>query len=353
MPQRGTIASTLTGSGTLGLNVQFVRGELTGNWSGFTGQINVGTVTGQSSGDFRLNTTTGFGTAAVNLAAGVSMYPVINYANSPQTFTVGELSGVAGSVLSGQGQVNSGRIALYSVGGRNTSATFAGSIRDGLVSSSVQPTAITKVGTGAWTLTGTSTYTGATTVSTGSLLVDGLISNSAVTVGSAGLLGGNGTLAGAVAVSGTLSPGSSIGLITLGTLTLNAPATTLIEVASAGTRGVDYDAIDVTGLSGLTYGGTLAFAFGGSELPQGSLLTIFGLTGTPSSSLAAVTSTGFYSGTWANLGGGEWQITSGSSVATFSQATGVLAVVPEPSTTAVALLASVGLVAMMHRRRRG
>jgi hypothetical protein len=40
-------------------------------------------------------------------------------------------------------------------------------------------------------------------------------------------------------------------------------------------------------------------------------------------------------------------------VATFSQATGVLAVVPEPSTTAVALLASVGLVAMMHRRRRG
>ena len=351
MPQRGTIASPLTGSGTLGVNVQFVRGELSGNWSGFTGRINVGTVAGQASGDFRLNTTTGFGTAAVNLAAGVSMYPVINYASSPQTFTVGELSGDAGSVLSGQGGVNSGRIALYSVGGRNTNATFAGSIRDGLVSSAVQPTAITKVGTGAWTLTGTSTYTGATTVSTGSLLVDGLITTSAVTVGTAGLLGGNGTVAGAVTVSGTLSPGSSPGLLTLGSLTLNPSATTLIEVVSAGTRGVDFDAVDITGLSGLTYGGTLVFAFGGAELPQNSALTIFGFTGTPSSTLASVTSTGFYSGVWTNLGGGTWEITSGSSVATFTEATGVLSVVPEPTTTLLAALASGGIGLLLLKRR--
>lgn len=352
MPPRGAIASNLTGSGTLGVNVQYVRGELSGNWSGFTGQVNVGVVTGQASGDFRLNTTTGFGTAAVNLAAGVSMYPVINYTNNPQTFTIGELTGAAGSVLSGQGSANSGRTALYSIGGRNTNATFAGSIRDGVVSSAVQPTAITKVGTGAWTLSGTSTYTGATTVSTGSLLVDGLISNSAVTVGSAGLLGGNGTLAGAVAVSGTLSPGSSIGLITLGTLTLNAPATTLIEVTSAGTRGVDFDAIDVTNVSGLTYGGTLAFAFGGSALPESSSLAIFGFTGTPSSTLAGVSSTGFYSGAWTNLGAGVWQITSGTSTATFTESTGVLSAVPEPSTTAVGILASAGIVALLRRRRR-
>jgi fibronectin-binding autotransporter adhesin len=171
MPPRGTMASTLTGSGTLGFNVQFIRGELTGNWSGFTGQLNVGTVPGQTTGDFRLNTTTGFGTAAVNLGAGVTMYPVINYANSPQTFTIGELSGDAASVVTGQGGVNSGRIALYSVGGRNTSATFAGTIRDGLVSAAVQPAAITKVGTGVWTLTGTNTFTGTTSVNGGTLYV--------------------------------------------------------------------------------------------------------------------------------------------------------------------------------------
>lgn len=111
MPQRGTIASTLTGSGTLGLNVQFIRGELTGNWSGFTGQINVGTTGTQTTGDFRLNTTTGFGTAAVNLGPGVTMFPVINYASSPTTFTIGELSGDATAVVTGQGSHNSGRIA--------------------------------------------------------------------------------------------------------------------------------------------------------------------------------------------------------------------------------------------------
>jgi cellulose biosynthesis protein BcsQ len=38
--------------------------------------------------DPQCNATTGFGTAAVNLGPGVTMYPVINYANSPQTFTL-------------------------------------------------------------------------------------------------------------------------------------------------------------------------------------------------------------------------------------------------------------------------
>jgi autotransporter-associated beta strand protein len=350
MPQRGTLASTLTGSGTLGVNVQFTRGELSGNWSGFTGQINVGTVAGQPTGDFRLNTTSGFGTAAVNLAAGVSMYPVFNYTNNPQTFTIGELSGAAGSVLSGQGGVNSGRVALYSVGGRNTNATFAGSIRDGIVSSAVQPTAITKVGTGAWTLTGTSTYTGATTVSAGSLLIDGLLGNTAVSVGTSGLLGGSGSLAGAVAVSGTLSPGNSLGLITLGSLTLNASATTLIEVVSAGTRGVDYDAIDITGLSGLTYGGNLNVAFGSSALADNTVLNVFGFTGTPSSSFAGVSSTGYYSGPWTSLGAGMWQVVTGIQTATFSESAGTITIVPEP-TSCVGLAASLGLGALVLRRR--
>ena len=351
MPQRGTLASSLTGSGTLGLNVQFIRGELSGNWSAFTGQINVGIVSGQTTGDLRLNTTTGFGTAAVNLGAGVSMYPVINYANSPQTFTVGELSGAAGSVLSGQGGVNSGRVALYSVGGRNTSATFAGSIRDGSVSSAVQPTAITKVGTGAWTLTGTSTYTGATTVSAGSLLVDGLLGNTTVTVGSAGLLGGKGTLAGAVTVSGTLAPGNTLGLITLGSLTLNPSSTTLIDVVGAGTRGVDYDAIDITSPSGLTYGGTMALAFGGSALPDNTILNVFGFTGTPSSSFAGISSSGYYAGTWSNLGAGVWQLAAGPQTATFTESTGVLSIVPEP-TSCIALVSGLGLGGLVLRRRR-
>jgi autotransporter-associated beta strand protein len=302
------------------------------------------------SGDFRLNSTNGFGTAAVNLGAGVNMYVSTNFATNPTTFTIGELSGDATSSLAGQNATNSARTAIYSVGGRNTNATFAGTIRDGNVSSVVQPTAITKVGTGTWTLTGTSTYTGATTVSAGSLLIDGLLGNSAVTVGSSGLLAGSGSLAGAVAVSGTLTPGHNVGLITLGSLTLNASSTTLIEVTSAGTRGVDYDAIDVTGLSGLTYGGNLNVAFSGSALADNTVLSVFGFTGTPSSSFAGVSSTGYYSGPWTSLGAGMWQVVTGIQTATFSESAGTITIVPEP-TSCVALAASLGLGALVLRRR--
>ena len=187
-------------------------------------------------------------------------------------------------------------------------------------------------------------------MSAGSLLIDGLLGNTAVSVGTSGLLGGSGSLAGAVAVSGTLSPGNSLGLITLGSLTLNASATTLIEVVSAGTRGVDYDAIDITGLSGLTYGGNLNVAFGSSALADNTVLNVFGFTGTPSSSFAGVSSTGYYSGPWTSLGAGMWQVVTGIQTATFSESAGTITIVPEP-TSCVGLAASLGLGALVLRRR--
>ena len=40
-PARYTMSSALGGSGTLNLEVNYVRGALSGDWSGFTGLINV------------------------------------------------------------------------------------------------------------------------------------------------------------------------------------------------------------------------------------------------------------------------------------------------------------------------
>jgi autotransporter-associated beta strand protein len=344
MPPRATVSGSLTGSGTFTVNVAATRDDFQGNWGAFAGVLNLA-----GPGDFRIANfqNSVFTNSKLTIGGGVNVYQAFNPPSGAGTETVQAIGELSGSGSLGGNPV-AGRFVNWTVGGLSTSSTFAGAIADTTGQGAAK---LTKVGTGVLTLTGTSTHTGATTVSTGSLLVDGLISASAVTVGSAGLLGGNGTLAGAVTVSGTLSPGRSPGLITLGSLTLNPSATTLIEVVSAGTRGVDYDAIDVTGPSGLTYGGTMAFAFGGAALPENTALTIFGFTGTPSSTLAAVSSTGFYSGSWTNLGVGTWQITSGTSVATFTEATGVLSVVPEPSTTAVALLATSGLVVLMLRRR--
>lgn len=120
---------------------------------------------------------------------------------------------------------------------------------------------LAKQGVGTLTLTDTNTYSGATTISGGILAVNGSLTNSAVTVNSGGTLGGSGTIGGAVTVNsgGTLAPGNSPGLLTVGSLTLDAGSTTVMEIDGT-TRGTQYDAIDVTGTA--TLGGTLNLVFG-------------------------------------------------------------------------------------------
>jgi len=76
-------------------------------------------------------------------------------------------------------------------------------------------------------------FSGVTTVNTGSLLVNNTTGPGNVTVNSGGTLGGTGTIGGAVTVNagGTLSPGASLGTLTLsGNLTLNAGSTNIFVV---------------------------------------------------------------------------------------------------------------------------
>lgn len=91
------------------------------------------------------------------------------------------------------------------------SGQFAGAI--GNVSGVI---AITKSGTGAWTLSGADTYTGVTSVTAGTLIVSGSLSGTSQLTDAAGAtVGGNGLISGVLSVSGTLSPGT--GLSTAGT----------------------------------------------------------------------------------------------------------------------------------------
>ena len=140
---RCNLHGTLSGSGTLNYYSPYVRMELDGNWSAFSGRINA------SGEDFRLNNTYGLANAALNLnlVAGYSAYCLNG------SMTVGEISGSANSGLSG---------TAWTVGGRNTDAAFAGIISGN---------SINKVGTGTWTLSGNNTYTGATTISAGALQI--------------------------------------------------------------------------------------------------------------------------------------------------------------------------------------
>ena len=111
-----------------------------------------------------------------------------------------------------------------------------------------------KIGSSAWTLTGTSTYAGPVNVNGGTLSVNGDLSSAVggVTVNTGATLGGTGTLPTTVIASGgTLAPGNSIGTINVqGNLMLNAGSTYRVE-ADAATA----DKTIVSGTASL--GGTL------------------------------------------------------------------------------------------------
>jgi autotransporter-associated beta strand protein len=145
-------------------------------------------------------------------------------------------------------------------------------------------------GGGTLTLSGNNTYTGGTTVSAGTLLVNGSLANSAVTVGNGGTLGGSGTLGALVTVQsgGVLSPGHNHGSLAAAVLDLQA-----------GSRSY----------SGVTF----------QHNANGNWYT-------PDSSA------------------GQYLV--------FNPASGQLAIVPEPSTLVMTLMAAGSAVWMAQRRKR-
>jgi uncharacterized protein with beta-barrel porin domain len=90
-----------------------------------------------------------------------------------------------------------------------------------------------KIDSSTWTLTGTSTFTGPVNVNGGTLSVNGDISSAAsLTVNAGGILGGNGVVGNTTINGGTLSPGNSIGLLTVnGNLAFTAASTYMVEVS--------------------------------------------------------------------------------------------------------------------------
>src|SRR5690606_6805832 len=81
----------------------------------------------------------------------------------------------------------------------------------------------------------------------GTLMVEGSLASGA-TILSGAALGGSGTIAGSVTIedNGTLSPGSSPGILTVGELVLNPAARLALELGDpGGTPGVDSDRVRV------------------------------------------------------------------------------------------------------------
>lgn len=217
---------------------------------------------------------------------------------------------------------------------------------------------VTKTDAGRWILSGTNTYTGTTTVNAGTMLINGnqIGATGAINVtGATSILGGNGTIGGAVSIgaNSTLAPGnSSPGLLAMNsTLTFSSVDSKLNFEIATGTRGTNYDAVNVAGL--LTYNGDLTLTIG-SAIANGTYDLFGGAGGGNPSSIAGSFDTiafsgGAYSGNFTNSLG-TWSATSGGQSFTFTQSTGDLIVVPEPATWALLAVSLTGM--MIFRRRR-
>jgi autotransporter-associated beta strand protein len=188
---RHDIYGTLTGAGTLNLNIPWIRTAFYGDWSTFTGTINIATdgnaESGDSAhslnGDFRIGpdySWPGLPAATVNLGARVWFYWTGNLNQGAGTvIEIGELSGTSLSGLMG-GPIG-GRNFTYRIGGKTltgSEVTFAGTITE---QNSGTASTYVKTGAGTWTLSGTGNWNGGTTVEQGTLKITGSVTCGAAT----------------------------------------------------------------------------------------------------------------------------------------------------------------------------
>jgi len=143
--------------------------------------------------------------------------------------TIGSLAGAAGST------VDLGNVTL-TTGGNNTSTAFAGSFTGGT------GPALVKLGSGVFTLSGTSTVTAPVTVTAGTLAINGAGANAgfgSISLGAAGTLDitGNASVANTLQLTNGATLRSSVGNGTLAAGTLVLPdGITLNLAGAAGSR---------------------------------------------------------------------------------------------------------------------
>jgi len=232
---------------------------------------------------------------------------------------------VSGLITQGIGNhiiTNTGVLATFTVS-NNATRTFAGRIGG--------PLNLVKAGTALLNLTGTNTHTGATLINAGTLSVNGISLNSPITV-AGGVLGGTGIVANVtIANGGRLSPGNSVGTLTVSNLTLDPGAMLTFELGATNNS----DLVVALGTLTLNNQDFSSFTFTTNAGFGIGLYTLIAAV-TTSGAFTEVTSTNFfgYSATLA-LGG-----TDGNDL--------TLTVVPEPG---AGLLVGAGLLAILVWRR--
>ena len=336
---------------------QSTSGTYAGNMSGAgtLTKLGVGDLLLSGSNSFSGGTTLGGGTLALGSANALGSAGTI-------TFNGGSLQSSASNTADYSARFSNAANQAYRIDTNGQTVTLASNL-------SSSGGTFTKLGAGTAILGGSNSYTGATTVSGGALVINGSLANSDVTVENLATLGGSGTIDSLVTVEagGTISPGNSPGLLTVGSLDLQASSTTFMQIigvgSTAGIAGTDYDKLAITTAGGLGYGGTLDLDFANTAtFADGTIFSLFSFSGSPTGTFGSVTSTG--SGSYSGINftglGGVWTALFGGQQITFSELTGELrfqnssSPVPEidPTSFGSALTLLIGSLGLLERRAR-
>ena len=147
-----------------------------------------------------------------------------------------------------------GTVSDISVIGGQGEFIFNGS----LLNTGIGVRGLRKDGTGKVTMQAANTYNGDTVIAGGTLIVNSSLQSPMTTVNNGALLGGSGSLQGVLLNGGTISAGNSAGLLSMNSLNASN-GNFVFELGAPSSRGITYDAIDVT--TSLTLGTDTDFTF--------------------------------------------------------------------------------------------
>ncbi len=281
--QRNYIKGSVSGTGNLLLQVEYLREFYQGDWRQYYGTVTA-RQTGSSGNQFYVDNATygGMPNARLVLEGILEMRSGTN----GKTYSIGALSGTSSTTLACTFLKKDGGNVTWRIGGLGTDETFNGKITNGIEHSSrIGLTNIVKEGEGYWRLTGQQKYRGTTRIEGGTLIQNGThgqdkdhtntyFTPGQYTVCSGATLAGKGTTEAPVVVEsgGTLAPGDQgIGTLTVkNDVTLESGSMLAVEV-NRKTKTADR----LTSSSGtLTAGGTLHVVLLDGAFAEGDVLTV-------------------------------------------------------------------------------
>ena len=324
-------------------------------FAGSGGLVTNDQVSSLSGITFSNSVSAGYTLSGSNIAIGAS--GIVNNSSSNQTVATGltlsapQTFNAASGNLIVSGAITNGGNTLTIAGAKNT--TLSGAIA-GLGG-------LTMGGTGTTTLSAVSTFSGNTLVSSGTLLIAGYgNTNSAVTVGSSSVL--NGINAGGPATLGsvTVTNGGSLALsnaVTDGTLYVKSLSLASNALSSFDLKSTNnYSSLNASG--NIALGGALTLAIQGlyNNTNNQGLFQVYTSGGAITGNFSSVNLTGSYTGTLSYYSNNNtWQLWSGSGTNSFYAGinlnSGLVTVIPEPSTYALFVVGTVMAIIILRRSK--